>query len=171
MFNLFVLVPSPKVSVTDADTENVPVTVIVVDEPERVQFALTVRPFKDIVGTAVIANVCGLLIITLSPAAGTNPVLQLDAVVHTPPVVGSQVFVSACVNDESNKIHKKQITKNSVNFFILFFPYVNNKNIFFRKYFMDYALGGMCNSAKINSYCCTKLCNNYLLYVILFTKV
>jgi hypothetical protein len=63
--------------------------------PARGQFPLTVKLFKLIVGTAVMLALWSLLMTTSSPAAGAPSGLQLPAVAHEPPAVGTHVFVAA----------------------------------------------------------------------------
>ena len=74
-----------------------PVIVILLPDvaPARGQFPLTVKLFKLIVGTAVMLALWSLLMTTSSPAAGVPPGLQLPAVAHEPPAVGTYVFVAA----------------------------------------------------------------------------
>ena len=92
----------PKVRVAPFAIVKVPVTVIFLEAVDtRVQFPFTVRLSNVRLGTAVILPVCAP-IITSSPFTGAPLGLQFAAVVHTPPFVGSQVFVTACANDPVN---------------------------------------------------------------------
>lgn len=103
MPNLLASTLLPKVNVTPDVTESVVAIVTVFAAPVRIQLPLTVREFKVIVGTAVMAADCALLMIISSPATG-SPLFQFPAVVHAPPVVGVHVVVFALIiKDENTK--------------------------------------------------------------------